>query len=418
MSRTTTADDASISLVALLRHIAVDGDGRPIGQLEDVVMQVRDGDYPLLAGLVVAAPSGPVMAPVGEIISIDRQLVRLATASRNAPRFVRREGEVLLKQDVLGHRLVDLTRGALVKAYDVRLTEAGDGWIATGFDVHKHGWFHFGAHETHPARDWRDFMLLVGKATTPEAGFASRIGRLKPAQIADLIEDASTQEQGLLLAEVHADPDLEAHVFEELDENSQAQLLRTRSDSEVAGVVARMRADDAADAIMDLPQERRRTVLSLVPEPQNTKVMTLLGYHHATAGGLMGPDYLALPEDRTIADALRQLRAATTQQPEAMTTIHSLHGDGRLAGTLSLVRALQLDPSSPLRDVADPHVVAAAPSDDIISVTTRMADFNLLSLPVLDPAGRMLGIVTVDDALEAAIPRDWSRREAARPKIA
>ncbi|WP_316311289.1 CBS domain-containing protein, partial [Clavibacter michiganensis] len=101
---------------------------------------------------------------------------------------------------------------------------------------------------------------------------------------------------------------------------------------------------------------------------------------------------------------------AKTHQPEALTMIHTLRGDGTLIGTLTLVRALQSAPETLLRDAADPHLVIASPNDDIIAVTTRMADFNLLSLPVVDADKRILGIVTVDDALEAAIPRDWSRR--------
>jgi Mg/Co/Ni transporter MgtE len=125
----------------------------------------------------------------------------------------------------------------------------------------------------------------------------------------------------------------------------------------------------------------------------------------------MGTDFLALPEERSIADALNMLRTATTQQPEALTTIHSLREDGTLGGTLSLVRALQLAPATLLRDAVDADPVVARPEDDIIAVTTRMADFNLLTLPVLDPSGRVLGIITVDDALEAAIPNDWYRRE-------
>jgi len=76
-----------------------------------------------------------------------------------------------------------------------------------------------------------------------------------------------------------------------------AQLLNARSDQDIADVLARMRADDASDAVMELPQVRRRRVLDLLPQPQNTKAMALLGYHHAAAGGLMGTDYLALSED-------------------------------------------------------------------------------------------------------------------------
>ena len=246
------------------------------------------------------------------------------------------------------------------------------------------------------------------------------IGRLKPAQIAKIIEAASTKEQDVLLAQVHSDPELEADVFEELDEAHQTQLLKNRTDQDVADVLSRMRADDVADAVMELPQSRRLKVLELLPPAQNTKVLTLLGYNHATAGGLMGTDYLAISEDRSIADALEMLRTATTLQHEALVTIHSLRADGTLGGTLSLVRALQLDPATLLSDAADADPVVASPEDDIVAVTTRMADFNLVTMPVLDAEGRVLGIITVDDALEAAIPNDWYRREpgetAVRPR--
>lgn len=408
-STAASVDTNTVSLISSLKVAVADASGKPLGRLEDAIAKLRDDDYPLLSGLVVGTGGTRVFVPSSEVVSFGPDAIRLRSAGLSAKSFERRDGEVLLKQDVLGHRLVDLARGILVRAYDIRLADRKEHWIAVGFDVHKHSWFHFGAHEHHPMRDWRGFLPLIGGS--PRVRFPlGRIGRLKPAQIADIIEGASTQEQSLLLAQVHADPELEADVFEELDEDRQTQLLKTRSDQEIADVLSRMRADDVADAVMKLPQARRQPVLELLPQPQMAKVLTLLGYNHATAGGLMGTDYLALAEDRSIADALAQLRLATTQQLEALTTIHSLSTDGKLAGTLGLVRALQLDPLTRLRDAADPHTVVAAPGDDIIAVTTRMADFNLLSLPVLDPDGRILGIVTVDDALEAAIPRDWTRR--------
>jgi CBS domain-containing protein len=404
----------TVSLIAMLKHAAADTNGGSAGRVEDVVGVLRDDDYPLLKGLLLG---GGVFVPIAKVLDIKPDGTAQVTAGERRP-FVREPGEVLMKAEVLGRRLVDMPRGVLVKAHDIRFAGGPQGWRAVGVDVHKHSWLQFGSHEHHPARDWRDFLLLTaddGRARSPFS--LSRIGRLKPAQIADIIERAPTEEQGVLLAMVHADPKLEANVFEELEDGQQAQLLKSRNDDEVADVLARMRADDAADAIMELPQDRRQSVLDRLPAAQKTKVRTLLGYNQATAGGLMGTDFLALPEDRSIADALDHLRTLTTLQPEALVTIHSLHADGALGGAISLVRALQLKPETLLRDAVEASTVVASPDDDIIAVTTRMADFNLLSLPVVDAEGKLLGVVTVDDALEAAIPRDWSRREAGRSSM-
>lgn len=406
----------AVSLSSLLKRTVVDVDGKALGRLEDAVTWLRDDEYPLLHGLVISRDGTRFFVPAIDILGIDQDKIRLQAERQGSRPFERRDGEALLKEDVLGHRLLDVDRSALVRAYDIRLARTKEGWVAAGLDVHKHRWFQFGAHEHHPARDWHSFILLTGSPSALKSRVAaSGIRRLKPAQLADIIEGASTQEQDLLLAQVHADPELEADVFEELDENKQTLLFKSRTDAEVADVLSRMRGDDVADAIMDLPQERRQTVLGLLPPAQNAKVMALLGYNAATAGGLMGTDFLALLESETVAAALSKVREATTQQPEALNTVYTLRDDGALAGTLTLVRALQLDPNTLLSDAADADAVFAVPEDDIIAVTTRMADFNLLTLPVLDAEGRVLGIVTVDDALEAAIPRDWYRRASGRP---
>ena len=402
-----------LSLSSLLKQPVSDGNGRALGKISDVVTRTRNEDYPLVTGLVIGPGDESYFIPMKAVSSFGHQSVRLHAAKADLHPFEKRENALLLKRNILGHRLIDVRRSALVKAYDVRLSPAPGGWVVTGLDVHKSSWLHFGRHEDHSARDWRSFILLEGNhlGTGAPSG-SSRLNKLNAAQIADIIESASSREEDILLAQVHEDPELEADVFEELEDNKQAKLLHARTDEEVAGVLSRMRADDAADAVMDLAQERRQSVLDLLPEAQKTKVLTLLGYHEATAGGLMGSDFLALSEEKTVGDALQSVRLATTLQPEALTMIYTLRSDGSLAAAISLVRALQSAPDMLLRDAADTNLVIASPRDDIITVTTRMADFNLLSLPVVNAEMKILGIVTVDDALEAAIPSDRSRRRS------
>lgn len=399
------------SFLTMLKKPVVDADGRPIGRIGDGVLRLRSDDYPVLLAVLVNVGNHIVYVPLTHLDSIENVKVSLLTPLHELKRYEQTAEQVQIKTDVLEHRLLDVRRHALVKIYDVRLIKGKEGWIASGLDLQKTFWFDFGIAAKHTVRDWKEFVLLTTPHDATKAQAAlNRIHRLKPAQLADLIEEASPYEQQQILAQVHSNPDLEAHVFEEIGDDGQIRLFKSLSDREVADVLGRMRADDAADAVMDLPQSRRIVVLNLLPEAKSRKIFALLGYNDATAGGLMGADYIALPEAQTINDALTEIRHATTQQPEALTTIFSIRPDGTLGGAIGLVRALQMAPATLLRNAVDSDVIYASPDDDIIAVTTRMADFNLLNLPVLDAAGRLLGIVTVDDALEMAIPRDWLQR--------
>jgi Mg/Co/Ni transporter MgtE len=180
-------------------------------------------------------------------------------------------------------------------------------------------------------------------------------------------------------------------------------------------VLARMRADDAADAIAELPQPRRQPVLDLLPALQRAKVLTLMGFNATSAGGLMGVDFVALPGRSTVAEALAQVRGQRELQPEALTSVHAVDRDGVLRGVARLVTLVQADPGATVIDVSDTDPVRVGADTDITDVAVLMTDYNLITIPVVDDARRLLGVITVDDVLEVAVPEDWRRREAAQP---
>jgi len=413
----TTTTGQVVFLSALLRHPVRDQTGRDLGRLSDIIVTLPTGGaYPAVRGLLLAPGERDLFVSADRIAAITEERIELGSATVDLRPFQRRDGEVLLRADILGHRLIDLDRPRLVRAYDVALTGTSLGWVVTGVDLHRAGWWQrLTDHTAHPARDWASFEALIGhQASATHRGPLMRLRRLKAAQIADLLEAASRPEQSELLTHVHADPDLEADVFEELDDKNQSQLLATRSDSDIAAVLARMNPDDAADALIDLPQDRRRPVLDALPEPHRSRVTGLLGYAEQTAGGLMTTEYVTLPAAATAADAVTAVRTAAAQ-PQTLTSVYLLDHEGRLTGAVTLIAAVQADPGTRLDHIADNQPNHVAPQADIIEITLLMADYNLLQLPVVDPGNHhLLGVITVDDALEAAIPEDWRHREYAQ----
>jgi CBS domain-containing protein/sporulation protein YlmC with PRC-barrel domain len=411
----------------LLKRPVTDNRGQPLGRLTDVIVRLRDPDYPLVTGIVVAvAGRRDVFVPAEKVDRFDGEVLRLTTAKLDLRQFERREGEVLLDEDVLGHRLIDVANARLVRAGDLRLQQDGVEWIVVGVDTRNRPRRLFGllgpgaepaaAGDGSAFRDWHDFESLIGHAGSEVLrGPFARVGRLKPAQIADLLEEASKKEETEILSRVHNNPELEADVFEELDEDLATRLLGARTNAEIAAVLARMRADDAADAVAELPQRRRQPVLDLLPPGQRTKVLTLLGFNSTSAGGLMGVDFVAVPSMATVGDALSAVRAAETLQPEALTSVHALDSDGGLRGVARLVELVQADPDSTLINVCDTDPVRVGADADIMDVAVLMTDYNLITIPVVDDERKLLGVITVDDILEVTLPDDWRRREAAEP---
>lgn len=411
----------------LLRRPVTDSDGEPLGRLTDIIVRLRDSDYPLVTGIVVTiAGKREVFVPIDNVDRFDGDVLRLTTAKLDLRRFERREGEVLLSADVLGHRLIDVANARLVRAADLRLNRDDNEWMVTGVDARNRPRRLFGLLGPGAApgeadgglafRDWHDFESLIGHVGSERLrGPGARVRRLKPAQIADLLEEASKKEETEILGRVHDDPELEADVFEELDEDLATRLLGARTDPQIAEVLARMRADDAADAVAELPQGRRQPVLDLLPPAQRTKVLTLLGFNRTSAGGLMGMDFVAVPIMSTVADALAAIRAAPTLQPEALTTVHAVDADGGLRGVGRLVALVQADPATEFIDICDTDPVRVGADTDIMDVAVLMTDYNLITIPVVDDERRLLGVITVDDVLEVTLPEDWRRREAAEP---
>ncbi|MFZ1996263.1 MAG: CBS domain-containing protein [Solirubrobacteraceae bacterium] len=408
-----------LHLSALVGSRLLDSSGQRLGKIEDLIVRLNAHDHlPPVTGLTARIGGREMFVPADRLASLEQAAARTSTTKLDLAQFERRPGEALLRRDVLGRSLINVRTARLVTAREVELVYEADAWRVAGIDptIRASIWRflprRYRGHEAeHPQFiPWSETEPFVGHVPTSRLRLASRrLARLHPAQIADLVEAASHAEGEEILKAVADDKELEADVFEELDDEHQVEFLRDRSDEEIAAVLGRMASDDAADLLLEIEQDRRIPVLDLLAAAKQLKIKRLLGYNPSTAGGLMNPDFASLPADASVAQALSALRRSELD-PRQLLTVWVIDTDGHLAGGVlasELVRAADQATVSELIETAVPTV---SPETELPEVARLMADFNLLAMPVIDSDDKPIGVVAVDDVIELLLPEGWRRR--------
>jgi len=387
-----------------------------LGRVDDLIVRLGGEEYPPVTGLLATLAGRQVFVPADEIEELAHGHAVLRERRLDLGPFERRPSEVLLKKDVLDRQLINVDGARLVRANEIELARV-DGWYrVVGVDVGVRGLMRRVVPRPLAARvgmggflDWASVEPFTGHVPTVRLRVPHpKLARLHAAQLADLVEQASHGEGREILGAVGEDPELEADVFEELEPHHQREFVEERSDAEVAAVLGRMEADDAADLVCELPEGRRDEVVRLMPVVPRRRVRALLGYDPATAGGLMSPEFVCVFSQARQSEVLARIRA-TRANAEALAWIYVMNASSRLVGAVALVDVLRADASARMGEIADaPQRVR--PDAGLEEVARLMTDFDLTVVPVVDAEERMIGVVTVDDVLELVLPRGWRRQ--------
>ena len=262
--------------------------------------------------------------------------------------------------------------------------------------------------------DWRELLPLVGHVPTARRRLElGKIRKLHPAQLADLLEQASEDEGKEIFGALQADPEFEADVVEEMEPNRRREALREKTDNELGELLGTMEPDDAVDMLLSLDQDRRENVLALIPKPQQKDVKRLLLYHPDTAGGIMTTDFITVRSSDTVEACCEALRLKP-ELPGNLWSIFVIDSQRRLIGQLPLACLITAPPETIVTAlIADMNPATVSPDADLTDIAVTMADYNLAALAVLDSSEHILGVVTVDDVLSRTIPANWRRRKEA-----
>ena len=403
-------------LSQVLGRPILDLEGERVATLKDVIVRLGEGDHPPVAGFVARYRRRDFFLPRWRISHFGENGVRLNADILDLRPFVRRDGEVLLARDVLDKQLIDVDGKRVVRVNDVQIIEAANEWHVTGADVSLAGlWRRLApaklrSHRPVEVIDWADVGYLATDAATVQLKSSrGKLARLHPVEIARLAEAFSYQ-QGAEIVE-SLDDETAAEMLEEMPAERQAQILGDMDEERAADILERMSPDEAADVLGDLPEEKAEDLLLRMEDEEQADVAELLPYADDTAGGLMTNEFVTLPLDLSVSESLARLREmAETPNMIYYLYVVAAEDSWKLVGVIALRSLILAEPSAPLRHVMRTDFQVAHPDDRAGDVAQKIAEYNLLALPVVDEAGEILGIVTVDDAIEILLPKDWRQR--------
>lgn len=393
-----------------------DPNGDRLGKVRDVIVVYRHVGSPRVVGLVVEIPGRrQVFVSIGRVIAITSGQV-ITTGLINVRRFEKRAGEVRVLTEMIG-RNVELKDGGTGTIEDVAIESERRGeWFAEQVFLRlpKTGPTPFGKGPT----KFVPWNQIVENESTGGAQSAEKLvasySDMHASELADALRDLP-EERRQDVAEELPDERL-ADALEEMPEHEQAEILSHLDDERAADVLDVMEPDDAADLLAQLPTNRVEALLALMEPEEAEDVRTLLKYGPETAGGLMTTEPIILAGDSTVAEALALIRRHELHPALAAAVFVTLPPfetpTGTYLGTVHFQRMLRYPPSQKLGDILDTTVEPVSVDASASEVARILASYDLVSIPVVDENRALVGVVSVDDVLDYLLPKDWRTQEA------
>jgi CBS domain-containing protein len=417
--------------VSHLSGVAVfDPNGDQVGRVRDVVVMLRVGGRPpRVLGLVVEVVSRRrIFLPMTRVTGVESGQV-ITTGVVNMRRFEQRPTETLVLGELLDRRLRWLPQGGGATS---ATTGEDAGEEVTVLDV--------SMVQLPARRDWEidkvfirrgkggalrrkgetltvDWSAVTGFRLAEDGQGAENLvatfEQLRPADLANVLHHLSPKRRGEVAAAL--DDDRLADVLEELPDDDQVEILSKLKEERAADVLEAMDPDDAADLLAELPADEQERLLTLMQPQDAAGVRRLLSYEERTAGGLMTTEPIVLRPDATVADALARIRNPDLSPALAAQVYVCRPPDetptGKYLGLVHFQRLLRDPPFTLLGSIVDTDLQPLAPGTALPSVTSFLATYNMISAPVVDESGSLLGAVTVDDVLDHLLPEDWRETE-------
>ncbi|MFZ3071327.1 MAG: CBS domain-containing protein [Anaerolineaceae bacterium] len=413
-----------IYLSQLLNQKVWDGFGHVVGRLDDIMVNGTEKSMPPLSALVLKnAPEDKRMIDA-QIIASLWPSITLKTDISNIIPYTPKGHELLLKQRVLDQQIVDIEGKRLVRVNDLQIARKGVDFYLTGVDASGNGLLRRlgmeglgksvakALNKTTQTQviPWEFVASIEHDDPLRLSVSQSRLVQMPPADIASILDDLDSHTSKALL---QGFPNEElADTLEESSQEVQQAVLSHLHPERAADVLEEMDPDEAADVLADMDDQTSEHLLALMENENAEEVRSLLGYPETSSGGIMTTEFAWLPDVYTVEQALTYLRSSEDAlEDEFMFYVYILDDQQRLKGVVSLRDLVTSPLDQPLSKWYDDDPVRVNPLTPQEESAYLVAKYDLMAIPVVEPGTeKMLGIVTVDDALDTVLPTAWKKK--------
>ena len=406
---------ARVFIARLAGTEVFDPNGDRVGKVRDVVVTLRTTRAPLALGLVIEVPPRRrIFMPMSRVVSIDPGQV-ITTGKVDLQRFRQRDNEILCVAELLDRKVAMLNSEKTVSIGDLAIE-----WQPRTKDWHVSRVFvrtYVGGFRRYGESMTVEWDQLAGLSLSDSGqavdNLLEQYEELRAADLANVLRDLPSARRLDVAREL--DDERLADVLEELPEDDRVQLIQMLGLERAVDVFEEMDPDDAADLLKELPDEAAQEIIEALEPEDAEDLRRLLSYGDYTAGGMMTTEPVMLSPDATVAEALARVRNPDIS-PSLASQVYVVRSPfetptGRYLGAAHFQRLLREPPSTLVSAVIDKNLEPVGPLSSLTTVARYFATYNLVALPVVDEAGRLLGAVTVDDLVDHMLPEDWRQTD-------
>ena len=400
-----------VSVAGIIGRPVKDQDGKDLGKLVDFVVRHGGETYPPVSGLIVKVAGRRAYIDGARIAKLTNNEITLSSAKVNLSEYQRRTGEQLLDGDVLDHQIVDVNGLRVVRTADLYLAPLDKEIRLVGVDVSFRSFVRRifpGTFGRKPGVD--QFIDWASVASLADDGGVVRttatreaLSKLRPADIADIIEDLEGREQSALIELL--DPDLAADALEEMEDDELQGLLRGISDERAAELLSHMEPDESAEVLRDLDDEHSESILAQMAPAMAKQLRRLVEFDETHAGGIMTTHLLIVKESDTVATALQLL--VEHRERDISDGVTVVDAKGKLLDHIQIIELIAAKPNDKLEKlVKAPFPTAVGIDTALEDVIEEFSNNRGSSVIVVDEKGKPVGRILADDIIDAMVPAE------------